>query len=50
MSDVPALASRLSDEAISFAIDVVDASHVATRLEALLVQSTGRPRLLPLRA
>ena len=50
MSDIPALTSRLSDEAIAFAIDVVDTSHVATRLEALLVQPTGRPRLLPLRA
>ena len=50
MSDVPALTARLSDEAIGFAVDVVDASHVATRLEALLVRPTGRPRTLPLRA
>ena len=50
MSDVPTVCSHVSDEAISFAIDVVDASHVATRLEALLVRPTGRPRTLPLRA
>ena len=50
MSDVPVLTSRLSDEAIGFALDVIDASHVATRLETLLVQPTGRPRTLPLRA
>ena len=50
MSDVPAFPSHPSDEAIAFAIDVVDASHVATRLETLLMQSTGRPRRLPLRA
>jgi hypothetical protein len=40
----------MSDEAISFAIDVVDASGVAERLEALLVKGTGRHRTLPLRA
>ena len=50
MSDVPAVSSHMSDEAISFALEVVDASHVATRLEALLVQPTGRPRTLALRA
>ncbi len=50
MNDVPTVCSHVSDEAVSFAIDVVDASHVATRLEALLVQPTGRPRTLPLRA
>ena len=50
MNEVPAVTSHPSDEAIGFALDVVDASHVATRLEALLVQPTGRPRTLPLRA
>lgn len=50
MSDVPAVSSHPSDEAIAFCISVIDASHVATRLEALLVQPTGRPRTLPLRA
>lgn len=50
MNEVPAVTSHPSDEAIGFAVDVVDASHVATRLEALLVQPTGRPRTLPLRA
>lgn len=47
---IPAVASHISDEAVSFAIDVVDASGVAERLEALLVKGTGRPRTLPLRA
>ena len=50
MNAIPDFSSRMSDEAIGFAIDVVDASHVATRLESLLVQPTGRPRTLPLRA
>jgi hypothetical protein len=47
---VPSLTSHMSDEAISFAIDVVDASGVAARLEALLEKGTGRPRTLPLRS
>jgi hypothetical protein len=47
---VPAVTSHMSDEAISFAIDVVDASGVAERLEALLAKETGRPRTLPLRS
>ncbi len=50
MSDIPTLTSHPSDETIGFAIEVIDASHVAARLEALLVQPTGRPRTLPLRA
>ena len=41
---IPAVTSHLSDEAISFAIDVIDASKVAERLEAHLVKSTGRRR------
>jgi hypothetical protein len=40
----------MTDDAISFAIDVVDASGVAERLEALLVRGTGRPRALSVRA
>jgi hypothetical protein len=47
---IPAVSSHISDEAVSFAIDVVDASGVAQRLEDLLVRSTGRRRTLPLRA
>ena len=47
---VPAATSHMSDEAISFAIDVVDASGVAPRLEALLAKRTGRKRTLPLRS
>jgi len=47
---VPAVSSHMSDEAISFAIDVVDASGVAARLEALLAKGTGRKRTLPLRS
>jgi hypothetical protein len=47
---IPSVTSSLSDEAISFAIDVIDSSLVAERLEALLVRSTGRRRTLPLRA
>ena len=43
---IPAVTSYLSDEAISFAIDVIDASKVAERLEAHLVKSTGRRRTL----
>jgi len=47
---IPAVSSHCSDEAISFAIDVIDASGVAQRLEELLAKGTGRPRTLPLRA
>jgi hypothetical protein len=47
---IPAVTSSLTDEAISFAIDVVDSSGVAERLEALLVRATGRRRTLALRA
>ena len=47
---IPAVTSRLSDEAISFAIDVVDASKVAERLEAHLVKNSGRRRTLSVRA
>jgi hypothetical protein len=47
---IPAVSSRMSEEAISFAIEVVDASGVPERLEALLVRRTGRPRSLPVRA
>jgi hypothetical protein len=47
---IPAVTSHLSDEAISFAIDVIDASKVAERLEAHLVCSTGRRRTLSVRA
>jgi len=47
---IPAVTSHLSDEAISFAIDVIDASKVAERLEAHLVKSTGRRRTLSVRA
>jgi hypothetical protein len=47
---IPSATSSLTDDAVSFAIDVVDASKVAERLEALLVRSTGRRRTLPLRA
>ena len=47
---IPAVTSHLSDEAISFAIDVIDASGVAERLEAHLVRRTGRRRTLSVRA
>jgi hypothetical protein len=47
---IPAVSSHMSEEAISFAIEVVDASGVPERLEALLVRRTGRPRSLPVRA
>ena len=47
---IPAVTSHLSDEAISFAIDVIDASKVAERLEAHLVRHTGRRRTLSVRA
>jgi hypothetical protein len=47
---IPTVASHISDDAVSFAIDVVDASGVAQRLEDLLAKGTGRPRSLPLRA
>jgi hypothetical protein len=47
---IPAITSSLTDEAVCFAIDVVDSSGVAERLEALLVRSTGRRRALALRA
>jgi hypothetical protein len=47
---IPAVTSQLSDEAISFAIDVIDASQVAERLEAHLVRTTGRRRTLSVRA
>lgn len=47
---LPAVTSHLSDEAISFAIDVVDASEVAEHLEAHLARRTGRHRTLSVRA
>ncbi len=47
---IPAVSSHMSDEAVGFAIDVIDASGIPDRLEALLVRQTGRPRTLPVRA
>ncbi len=47
---VPVLTSVLTDEAISFAVDVVDHSKVPERIEALLAKPTGRPRALSVRA
>ena len=47
---IPAVTSHLSDEAISFAIGVIDASKVAEGLEAHLVRHTGRRRTLSVRA
>ncbi len=47
---IPAVTSHVSDDAVSFAIDVVDASGVAERLETLLTRRTGRPRTLSVRA
>ena len=47
---IPTVTSYLSDEAVSFAIDVIDASKVAERLEAHLVRRTGRRRTLSARA
>ena len=47
---VPAVTSHMSDEAVGFAIDVIDASGIPERLEALLTRRTGRPRSLPVRA
>lgn len=47
---VPAVTSVLTDEAIWFAVHVIDSSKVADDLEALLVRRTGRRRAIPLRA
>jgi hypothetical protein len=38
------------DEAISFCTAVIDSSGVASRIEALLVKKTGRPRQMKVRA
>jgi hypothetical protein len=47
---IPAVTSVLTEESISFAIDVVDSSKVAEQLESLLVRTTGRRRSLSVRA
>jgi len=47
--EIPGAVSALSDEALAFAIEVIDASKVAERIEEHLVRSTGRPRLLGVR-
>lgn len=47
--EIPGAVSALSDEALAFAIEVIDASKVAERIEEHLVRSTGRPRLLEVR-
>jgi hypothetical protein len=48
--EIPASVSSLSDEAISFCVEVVDASGVPQSLEALLEKPTGRRRQLSVRA
>jgi hypothetical protein len=47
---IPAVASVLTDETISFATAVIDSSKVAEYLESFLVRATGRRRAIPLRA
>ena len=47
---VPAFGSLPFDEAISFCTDVIDSSGVASKIEALLVTKTGRPRQMKVRA
>ena len=44
---IPGACSHMSDDAVAFAIDVIDASGIPDRVEALLVRQTGRPRTLP---
>ena len=46
---VPAVASVVTDEMVDFCVELIDASGVAERLEALLVRTTGRPRALSVR-
>jgi hypothetical protein len=47
---VPSFSSLPLDEAISFCAAVIDSSGVASKIEALLVRKTGRPRQLKVRA
>ena len=46
----PSTSTGVSDDAVGFAIEVIDASGIPDRLEALLVRQSGRPRSLPVRA
>jgi hypothetical protein len=48
--EIPAVTSVLTDEAVDFAIAVIDSSGVPQYLESLLVRRTGRRRSIPLRA
>jgi hypothetical protein len=47
---VPAVSSVVTGEMVGFCAEVIDDSGVAEELEALLARSTGRPRMLPVRA
>jgi hypothetical protein len=47
---VPSVTSVLTDEAVAFAVSVIDSSGVPEYLESLLVRRTGRPRSLSVRA
>ena len=47
---VPAVSSVVTEEMVGFCAGVIDDSGVAEELEALLARSTGRPRMLPVRA
>ena len=46
---LPVLSSPVSDEAVSFGLEVLSDSGVPERIEALLAHRTGRPRALPVR-
>jgi hypothetical protein len=47
---VPSVTSVLTDEAVAFAVSVIDSSGVPEYLESLLVRRTGPPRSLTVRA
>ena len=47
---LPAFSSDIAEQAIEFCTEVIDASGVAERLEALVAKATGRPRQLKVRA
>jgi hypothetical protein len=48
--EIPAVTSVLTDEAIGFAVRVIDSSGLPVMIEDLVATSTGRPRQLPVRA
>ena len=47
---LPPAGSRLSDETVAFAAELIDRSGKAPGIEAALAHPTGRPRPLPVRA